>query len=229
MNNLSTAPGKGILYLSTKTFFAENESLIPRAYLENKKTYFVIKRAMDISISFLLLVFIGSWLFPLIATFILFDSPGPVFFRQKRVGKTGRIFMCIKFRTMVKNFEADHRQASKNDPRISNVGKFLRDSNLDELPQLVNVLLGEMSLVGPRPHMLSDCRRFSRVVKGYKFRTIVKPGITGLAQVTGLHGPTEDNSSIQKRFESDVNYIREASLLLDLKIIFHTALLRLQL
>ena len=119
---------------------------------------------------------------------------------------------------MFVNEEADERQAEENDERITRIGKFLRKSNIDELPQLLNVLLGDMSLVGPRPHMLSDCTRFSFVVSAYPFRSLVKPGITGLAQIKGYRGPAKDYESIVNRYYWDAVYIRKASLWLDAKI-----------
>jgi putative colanic acid biosynthesis UDP-glucose lipid carrier transferase len=155
---------------------------------------------------------------------ILLDSKGPVFFVQLRVGKNGRLFRCFKFRTMVINEEADEKQAVKNDHRITKAGRFLRQTNIDEFPQFINILLGEMSIIGPRPHMLTDCTRFSFVIPVYKFRTLVRPGITGLAQVKGHYGPTLDYESIFMRYHWDAEYIRNAGFWLDLKIIFLTFL-----
>ena len=125
---------------------------------------------------------------------------------------------------MYKNIEADFKQASDNDPRITRLGHFLRKTNIDELPQLFNVLFGDMSIVGPRPHMLKDCRDFNLVVKSYKLRTLVKPGITGLAQIKGFRGPTEDDLSIIHRYKWDVFYVRHASLILDISILFTTVM-----
>ena len=163
-----------------------------------------------------------SWLLPLLALFIKLDSNGPVFFLQKRVGQNGKLFTCIKFRTMIRNDEADERQAEKDDERITKVGQILRKTNLDELPQFLNVWLGDMSVVGPRPHMLADCIRFSFVISSYSFRSMVRPGITGLAQVNGYHGPTEDYESIIIRYYWDAQYVRKVSLWLDLKLIMAT-------
>lgn len=125
---------------------------------------------------------------------------------------------------MIINEEADERQAEKNDYRITRIGKFLRKTNLDELPQFINVLIGDMSIIGPRPHMFSDWTRFSFVIPEYKFRNLMRPGITGLAQVKGHHGPTPDYRSISARYYWDAEYIRSASFLLDIKIFFITAL-----
>jgi putative colanic acid biosynthesis UDP-glucose lipid carrier transferase len=160
-----------------------------------------------------------SWLLPLIALLIKIDSKGPVFFRQKRIGRNGRLFSCIKFRTMVQNQEADERPAEENDERITKAGKILRRTNLDELPQFFNVLAGQMSIVGPRPHMMADCIRFSFVIPSYQFRELIRPGITGWAQVNGFHGLTADYESIILRYYWDAQYVRKAGLWLDLKII----------
>lgn len=194
-----------------------------RQYVDTKKKFFIQKRLFDIFVSLFVSVFFLSWLFPLIALLICLESRGPVLFIQRRVGLGGRTFRCLKFRTMVVNNEANSRQAQVNDRRITRIGQFLRVSNLDEFPQFFNVLLGDMSIVGPRPHMHSDCTRFSSVVSGYKFRNMVKPGITGLAQVKGYRGPTKDFASIFHRYQFDAFYIRNANLWLDMRIIRKTA------
>lgn len=227
MKNIEMTLDTGILYKHRDIFPADIEILPLRSYVAGKKRYFFAKRCVDLFVSVLLILLVFSWLFPIIALLIVLDSRGPVFFFQRRVGKGGRTFICYKFRTMVVNFDADHKQATENDARITRFGNFLRKSNLDELPQLFNVLMGDMSIVGPRPHMLSDCVKFSSVVSGYKLRNLVKPGITGLAQVNGFHGPTSDNHSILKRFENDINYIYTAGLWLDLKITIATVFKRL--
>jgi exopolysaccharide biosynthesis WecB/TagA/CpsF family protein len=152
----------------------------------------------------------------------MLDSKGGVFFIQRRVGKGGKIFRCIKFRTMVSNAEANEEQAQADDERITKVGRILRFTNLDEFPQFINVLAGEMSVVGPRPHMLTDCHYFSKVVTGYKFRNMVKPGITGLSQVKGYRGPAKEFATIFRRFEYDAFYVRNASFGLDFRIIRQT-------
>jgi lipopolysaccharide/colanic/teichoic acid biosynthesis glycosyltransferase len=188
-----------------------------------RKGYFILKRSFDIGVSFLFIGCIFTWLFPVIGLLIMFDSKGPVFFKQRRIGKNGRSFWCLKFRSMIMNEEADEKQAEKNDYRITKIGKFLRRTNLDELPQFINVLIGDMSIIGPRPHMFSDWTRFSFVIPEYKFRNLMRPGITGLAQVKGHHGPTPDYRSISTRFFWDAEYIRNASLLLDMKIVFRTS------
>ena len=193
-----------------------------RNYVDDKRSYLLIKRLFDILFSIAFIILIGSWLFPLIALVIWFDSKGPIFFVQKRVGKTGRTFNCIKFRTMIVNHDANKKQAEVNDDRITRIGHFLRNTSIDEIPQFVNVLLGHMSIVGPRPHMHSDCTRFSRIVSGYKFRNFVKPGITGLAQVKGFRGPACDFGSIFHRYQYDAFYVRNCNFLLDLRIVRKT-------
>lgn len=194
-----------------------------RTYLIEKRNYFFFKRLFDIVLSSLIIIFILSWLFPIIALLIKLDSSGPVFFVQRRVGRWGRTFKCLKFRTMVVNDQANVKQATENDKRITRVGNFLRKSNLDEFPQFFNVLLGDMSIVGPRPHMHSDCNTFSSVVQNYKFRNTVKPGITGLAQVKGYRGPTKSFESIFHRYQFDAFYIRNANFWLDMRIVRKTA------
>ncbi|MFT3825558.1 MAG: sugar transferase [Chitinophagaceae bacterium] len=194
-----------------------------RRFVDERKHYFFVKRIFDLSISFLITVFVLSWLFPVIALLIKLESRGPVFFIQRRVGRGGRTFPCFKFRTMIVNSDANLRQARENDSRITRVGAFLRKSNLDEFPQFINVLLGHMSIVGPRPHMHADCNKFSKTVTGYKFRNLVRPGITGLAQVKGYRGPTKDFESIFHRYQFDAFYVRNANFWLDMRIIRKTA------
>lgn len=206
-------------FLQKKIIPFAQQKINLRRHLQQKSTYLVWKRGFDIVFSLFILVFFLSWLFPLIALLVKLSSRGPVLFIQKRVGFLGKSFNCYKFRTMVVNQEAHTRQAEDNDPRITSIGRFLRLSNLDELPQFFNVLIGDMSIIGPRPHMHKDCRDFSLIVDNYKFRNIVKPGITGLAQVKGFRGPAKDFDSIFKRYQWDAFYIRNQSFHLDLRIL----------
>lgn len=194
-----------------------------RTYLTEKRNYFFFKRFFDIILSSFVIVFLLSWMVPIIALLIKIDSAGPVFFIQRRVGRWGRSFKCLKFRTMVINDQANTKQAAENDKRITRIGNFLRKSNLDEFPQFFNVLIGQMSIVGPRPHMHSDCNAFSSVVHNYKFRNTVKPGITGIAQVKGYRGPTKSFEDIFHRYQFDAFYIRNANFWLDMRIIRKTA------
>jgi putative colanic acid biosysnthesis UDP-glucose lipid carrier transferase len=200
-----------------------NQNGIVRSFVASRKKYLLAKRAFDIVFSSLVILLLLSWLTPLVALLIKLDSKGPVFFRQKRIGKNGMFFQCLKFRTMVQNDEADERPAAENDDRITKTGRLLRRINIDELPQFFNVLVGHMSVVGPRPHMIADCIRFSFVISSYSFRSLVRPGITGWAQVNGYHGPTTDYESIIIRYYWDAMYVRKASVPLDIKIIAKTA------
>ena len=190
-----------------------------RSFLQQRKHFLIWKRVIDITFSSLIIVLLFSWLFPIIALLIKLTSKGPIFFTQKRVGFLGKSFKCIKFRTMVLNEEANTKQAIENDPRITKFGRFLRLSNIDELPQFFNVLKGEMSIVGPRPHMYRDCNDFSKIVASYKFRSIAKPGITGLAQVKGCRGPVKDSECIFRRYQWDSFYVRNQDYKLDTRII----------
>jgi Undecaprenyl-phosphate glucose phosphotransferase len=183
-----------------------------------------VKRLMDIFLSLLAVVGLLTWLIPLLALWIRLDSRGAVFFVQHRSGKDNRPFRCYKFRTMHINAEADRLQASANDVRITRIGSFLRNTSLDELPQFFNVLRGEMSVVGPRPHMLSHTESYSQVIERFMARHRVKPGITGLSQALGYRGETRTKQDMKNRVRVDLLYIQNWSPLLDLKIIGMTAL-----
>jgi exopolysaccharide biosynthesis polyprenyl glycosylphosphotransferase len=182
----------------------------------------VLKRIFDFVFSFLFVVFVLSWLLPLIAIIIKMDSKGPIFFVQKRNGLKNIPFGCIKFRTMVVNNEADSKQATKNDSRITTVGKFLRKSSIDELPQFINVLKGEMSLIGPRPHPIKLNEKFAVHIQNLMARHYVKPGITGLAQCMGYRGETKDLADMENRVRLDRYYIEHLAFWLDIKIVFLT-------
>ncbi len=182
----------------------------------------ITKRTFDIIFSLIILVFVASWLFPIIALFIKLDSSGPVFFKQKRSGKNNYDFWCWKFRTMYVNNDSNVRQARRNDSRITKVGNFLRKTSLDELPQFFNVLLGNMSVVGPRPHMLAHTEEYSKLIDKYMIRHHVKPGVTGLAQAKGYRGETLNPQAMKNRVRVDTFYIENWSFLLDMKIILMT-------
>jgi putative colanic acid biosysnthesis UDP-glucose lipid carrier transferase len=188
------------------------ENLLNRAF----------KRAFDIAFSSFLIIFVFTWLFPIFIILIKISSPGPAFFIQKRSGRRNEEFLCYKFRSMNLNEDADRVQATQNDTRITRIGRFLRKTNLDELPQFLNVLMGQMSVVGPRPHMLKHTEEYSKVVDKFMVRHLVKPGITGWAQVSGYRGATQDLRKMLKRVRYDVWYIENWSLLLDMRIIFMT-------
>ena len=180
------------------------------------------KRLLDILISSLVVVFILSWLIPIVGILILIESKGPIFFEQLRTGINDRSFKCLKFRSMKLNGESNLRSATKNDGRITKIGAFLRKTSLDEFPQFINVLMGEMSLVGPRPHMLKHTYEFSKTVNHYMVRQLLKPGITGWAQVNSLRGEIKNQEDIKKRVESDLWYLENWNIWLDIRILFLT-------
>jgi putative colanic acid biosynthesis UDP-glucose lipid carrier transferase len=222
---MSSTIGKKVYYPEN---WEQDGQLEIRGHLYNKRAYLLAKRVVDIFFSSTLIILLFPWLFPMIALLIKVSSKGPVLFKQKRVGFLGKTFWCYKFRTMYVNDQADEKQATKDDPRITRVGKFLRHTCLDELPQFLNVFLGHMSIVGPRPHMLKDSRDFSAAVMGYKFRNMAKPGITGISQVRGYRGPATTFQSVFRRYQWDAYYIRNMSFRLDIKVITATALLILR-
>jgi len=180
------------------------------------------KRICDVCISAVVVVFILSWLIPIIGLLIWLDSKGPIFFVQQRTGKDGKPFGCIKFRSMKVNKDANTVQAVRGDQRITNMGKFLRRTNLDEFPQFINVLVGDMSIVGPRPHMLKHTDDYSKLINQYMVRQFLKPGITGWAQVNGYRGETRELQQMKGRVEYDLWYMENWSIWLDIKIIFLT-------
>jgi putative colanic acid biosynthesis UDP-glucose lipid carrier transferase len=181
-----------------------------------------LKRIFDIIFSLIVILGILSWITPIIAIFIRFESKGPVFFKQKRNGLNYEEFYCYKFRSMLLNPIADLEQVQKNDPRITNIGKIIRKTSIDELPQFMNVLLGNMSVVGPRPHMVSHTEMYAKSVDKFMVRHFIKPGITGLAQINGFRGEVETETDIVNRVKYDIFYLENWSLLLDIKIIFAT-------
>lgn len=180
------------------------------------------KRILDLFASLLVTVFILSWLMPIIGLIILLESGRPIFFKQQRTGKNKKSFYCWKFRSMKSNKDADLKQATKADDRITRFGKFLRKTSLDEFPQFINVIRGEMSLVGPRPHMLKHTSDYSKVVDEYMVRQFIKPGITGWAQINGYRGEITNPEQIKMRVNKDVWYLENWTLWLDIKILFLT-------
>ena len=191
---------------------------IPLASPVNK----AIKRAFDIAASLVFLI-PTALMFPFIWAIIKIQSPGPIFFRQKRTGLDGKDFEMLKFRSMHVNKDADKVQATKNDPRKYPFGNFMRKSNIDELPQFLNVLKGDMSFVGPRPHMLLHTEQYSQLIDKYMVRHFVKPGLTGWAQVTGFRGETKELWQMEGRVKRDIWYIEHWSIWLDIRIIWLTA------
>ena len=184
----------------------------------------LLKRSCDLIFTLLLFVGVFSWLWPLLALLIKISSPGPVFFKQERWGIKNERIICYKFRSMVKESRdvdenGRYRQATRDDSRITRLGNFLRRSNLDELPQFINVLKGEMSLIGPRPHPTPMNQEIKNSICNYQLRHLIKPGITGWAQVNGFRGETRDPEMLRKRVEADIWYIENWSILLDIKIV----------
>jgi putative colanic acid biosynthesis UDP-glucose lipid carrier transferase len=181
----------------------------------------LLKRLLDVVFSVLCLI-LTAILLPFIVLVIKRQSPGPVFFRQLRTGLGGHDFYCYKFRSMHVNSDADRLQATEDDPRKFPFGDFIRKTNIDELPQFWNVLIGDMSIVGPRPHMLAHTEQYDKLIDKYMVRHFVKPGITGWAQVTGFRGETRELWQMEGRVERDIWYIQHWSLWLDLRIIWLT-------
>ena len=180
------------------------------------------KRIFDIFLSLLVILLIFPVLFPVISLIIKLTSKGPVFFKQVRSGVNNEQFLCYKFRSMAINKDADRMQATINDMRITMIGKFIRKTNIDEFPQFFNVLLGDMSIVGPRPHMIKHTNEYSQLIEDYMVRQLVKPGITGAAQVYGFRGETKTTEDMKRRVEYDIWYLENWSLLLDVKLILLT-------
>lgn len=182
------------------------------------------KRIFDIGVSLLVIVFVLSWLVPILAIIIKCQSRGPVFFAQQRTGRNNISFWCYKFRSMRVNNDADILQASANDKRLTRIGAFMRRTSIDELPQFFNVLLGNMSVIGPRPHMLKHTEQYRSLIDKYMVRQFLKPGISGWAQVNGYRGETKNPSLMKKRVEYDIHYMENWSLMLDVKIVFLTVI-----
>lgn len=199
-------------------FFVINVNEIP---LDNRFNA-LAKRGFDLVFSILVTVFILSWLIPLVGILIKLESKGPVFFIQKRNGVNNTEFSCLKFRSMTPNDYSDVKQAIKNDPRVTKIGSFLRNSSLDEMPQFLNVLCGDMSIVGPRPHTVPMNQTFETQIERYKSRHKIRPGITGLAQVRGFRGEIENQHQIRSRVRLDSFYINNWSFILDMRIMVKT-------
>lgn len=189
----------------------------PLEKIENR----IIKKIFDIAFSVFILFLMLWWLIPFLAILIKFSSKGPVFFVQKRSGRNGKVFNCYKLRSMYLNEDADSKEAIRDDERFTPIGKILRRTNLDELPQFFNVLKGEMSIIGPRPHMLKHTEEYSQIVDQFMVRHFLKPGLTGWAQVNGFRGDLT-GTKMHKRVELDVWYLENWNFYLDLKIIIQT-------
>lgn len=203
-------------------YFGTTPILKPKPLPFEKIETHILKRVFDVFLSIIVSVFILSWLLPILFIIIKIDSKGPLFFKQKRDGLNGKQFYCYKLRSMRVNKEADVLSASKNDLRITRIGAFLRKSSLDELPQFFNVLIGNMSVVGPRPHINIQTKKYINEVENYLLRHSIKPGITGLAQISGYRGEVIKKSDIENRVKLDIFYIENWSFFLDIKIISQT-------
>ncbi len=215
------------VFFSYELRYVESQPILAPAKfpLDFMGNYF-LKRGFDIVFSVLALVLIGSWLIPLVALLIKLDSKGPVFFKQKRYGQAEEVFNCLKFRTMVVNDSSDIQTTKEGDDRITKVGHFLRKTSIDEFPQFINVLLGDMSVVGPRPHMLIVDDFYKEKIGEYPLRSLVKPGITGLAQVSGFRGDFGDMMvEMNNRILADSFYVKNWNVVLDLVIILKTVFL----
>ena len=197
-----------------------NVKKLPFEFAEN----FYIKRIFDVIFSLFICLFFLSWIIPILWVLVKLESKGPLIFKQQREGLNGNKFVCYKFRSMKINDLSDQVHATKNDERVTKIGAFLRKTSMDELPQFFNVLSGDMSVVGPRPHLESLSIIYQKEVQDYLKRHIVKPGITGLAQVSGYRGEIKKKSDIKNRVRLDIFYIENWSLFLDIKIIIKTIL-----
>ncbi|MGK0307519.1 MAG: putative colanic acid biosynthesis UDP-glucose lipid carrier transferase [Urechidicola sp.] len=215
-------------HVFSKKLVFENYDLIPILSLSNiplkEGLNIVVKRTFDIVFSLMVIIGFLSWFTPLIALFIKLESKGDVFFKQLRYGADFNLFACYKFRSMRANRDSDSVQASKNDMRVTRIGRFIRKTSIDELPQFYNVLFGSMSVVGPRPLLLSHTNDYKNKIEKFMVRHTVKPGITGLAQVSGYRGIIEKETDMQNRVKYDIFYIENWSLFLDIKIIIKTIL-----
>jgi len=183
-----------------------------------------IKKLFDVIFSLVIIIFVLSWLTLILFVLIKLESKGPVFFKQTRDGLSGNKFMCYKYRSMHLNDMADDIQVTKHDARVTKIGSIIRRTSIDELPQFFNVLLGDMSIVGPRPHMSSETKKYAKTVDKFMVRHFIKPGITGLAQIRGYRGEVEKNEDMENRVKLDIFYIENWSFLLDLKIVLQTVI-----
>ena len=223
--NLKLIPDAGKLYSKDQSIEFYDDTLVvlnvkklPFEFNEN----YLIKRFFDVIFSSLVCFLVLTWLMPILWILIKIESKGPVIFSQKREGLDGKKFVCYKFRSMKINKMSDKIHTSANDHRVTKLGAFMRKTSIDELPQFFNVLKGEMSVVGPRPHLPSLSVEYQKDVDDYLRRHIVKPGITGLAQVSGFRGEIKKRSDIKNRVRLDIFYIENWSFLLDVKIILMT-------
>lgn len=215
-------------FTKTRRVFVDMYGQIPVVMLRKEPLEMpfnrIIKRSFDFIFAILVIAIVFPIVVPILAIIIKLSSKGPVFFRQQRSGENNKTFWCWKFRTMHVNKDADKIQATKNDSRVTGIGKFMRKTNLDEIPQFLNVLRGNMSVIGPRPHMLKHTEEYRALIKNYLVRHFAKPGLSGWAQVNGFRGETKNLEQMRMRVEYDIWYIENWTFLLDLKIIFKTTI-----
>jgi putative colanic acid biosysnthesis UDP-glucose lipid carrier transferase len=227
--NIKVSSIPELAFYDYKNFFISKISTVPYISINalplDNLFNFIIKRSFDIIFSFFVTIFILSWMIPIFGILIKTGSKGPVFFIQKREGFKGVYFKCIKFRTMVVNSDSDTKWADDNDKRLTWIGKFLRLTTLDEMPQFLNVLYGDMSIVGPRPHPVNLNKEYNNEIDGFNRRHRFKPGITGLAQSMGYSGFVSSSKDMSDRVKMDVFYFKNWNLILDFKIVFKTALI----
>lgn len=218
--------------LSTEPFLTTNfnnfQVIKPRHEPLQDSNNRLVKRVFDILFSLLVIIFILSWLYPIVGFIIKYQSKGPVLFKQLRTGKKNKSFWCYKFRSMEVNQNSDSLQASQGDPRVTPIGRFIRRTSIDELPQFFNVFKGDMSVVGPRPHMLKHTKEYNELIANFMVRHYVKPGITGLAQVSGYRGETKKVSDMKKRINADIQYVQYWNLIKDIKICLLTIIVTLK-
>lgn len=203
-------------------------TLRQQTYIKEERSYLILKRCFDLLMASFVILFVLSWLIPILGLLIILESRGPMLFIQLRTGLNGRSFRCFKFRTMTYERNATFKQAVRNDHRITRIGGFLRRTNLDEMPQFVNVLLGDMSIVGPRPHAVQHDADYWTLLTEYHKRYEVRPGITGLAQVRGARGGTDQQVKMKHRLRYDLFYIKKRTLRQDLLICWWTLKLTLK-
>ncbi len=215
-NSLNTRQSLDISYLDTFPILTYKRYPLDHSFNQ------IIKRAFDLIFSIFVFVFILSWIYPILSLLIIIYQGRPIHFSQKRNGLNGKEFDCLKFRTMREDKNNNKKPTERDDPRVTKLGRILRKTSLDELPQFINVLKGEMSIVGPRPHMVSENESYSDIIKRYSLRHYVKPGITGLAQTRGYRGVVDSDKDMEMRIRTDIYYVRNWSFLLDLLIIFRT-------
>ncbi|MDC0080493.1 exopolysaccharide biosynthesis polyprenyl glycosylphosphotransferase [Flavobacteriaceae bacterium] len=226
--NIKVSSIPELAFYDYKNFFISKISTVPYVSINSLPLdnlfNILIKRSFDIIFSLLVTVFILSWMIPVFGLVIKLGTKGPIFFIQKREGYKGNYFGCLKFRTMVINSHSDTKWADDDDKRLTRFGKFLRLSTLDEMPQFINVLLGDMSVVGPRPHPVNLNKEYNKLIKGFNKRHRFKPGITGLAQSKGYSGFISSYNDMRDRVKIDIFYFKNWSIILDFKIVILTAL-----